>query len=288
MKSASAAPAAPTAAREDGDAEAGGAKRIFRRVDGPLLRGAIGVLVALAIAELITRAELVGGGTLPPASDVVKQVGHLLTDGDFLSDLWATVLAWALGLAIATVISVPLGIVLGMSKIASQASSAVIEFMRPIPAVALIPLAILVWGQGLTMKLVLVAYATIWPILFNTVYGVHDVDAGAVQAARAFGLPRLAIVRRVILPSAAPFVLTGIRISASVGLIVLVGAELLAGAATGIGAYISQVSQDDSQLDLVLAAAAIAGLLGVVSNMLLGWADRRLFAWYHARNGGRR
>ena len=131
--------------------------------------------------------------------------------------------------------------------------SPLIEFMRPIPSVALIPLGILLWGQGFTMKVILVAYATAWPILYNTIYGVHDVDPIAVQTARAFGLKRGAILRHIDLPSAAPFIFTGIRISASIGLIVVVGCELLASAESGIGSFILFVSSSGGQMDSVLA-----------------------------------
>jgi NitT/TauT family transport system permease protein len=105
---------------------------------------------------------------------------------------------------LASVISIPLGVLIGTSHLAYRMVSPLIEFMRPIPSVALIPLGILLWGHGFSMKVILVAYATIWPILFNTVYGVHDVDPIAVQTARCFGLKRRAILRRINLPSAAP------------------------------------------------------------------------------------
>jgi len=157
--------------------------------------------------------------------------------------------------------------------------SPIIEFMRPIPSVALIPLGILLWGQGFPMKVILVAYATTWPILFNTVYGVHDVDPIAIQTARCFGLRPAAVLRNISLPSAAPFIFTGIRISASIGLIVVVGAELLASADSGIGSYILFVSSSGGQMDSVLAGAAIAGLVGVAINAILARIDRRLFGW---------
>ena len=129
------------------------------------------------------------------------------------------------------------------------------------------------------MKVILVAYATIWPILFNTVYGVHDVDPIAVQTARCFGLKSSAILRRINLPSAAPFIFTGIRISASIGLIVVVGSELLASSQSGIGSYILFVSSNGGQMDSVLAGAAIAGLVGAIIDGVLELIDRRFFAW---------
>src|SRR5690606_26463328 len=104
-----------------------------------------------------------------------------------------------------------------------------------IPSVALIPLAILILGQGTDMKVALVIYASVWPILFNTIYGVRDVDPVAKETARTFRLNRFGVLTRVSLPWAAPFAATGIRISAAIALIVTISAELLAGSASGIG-----------------------------------------------------
>jgi NitT/TauT family transport system permease protein len=243
------------------------------------LRVALGIFIFFLILEFVTRLELVPPIYLPRASTVVRRMVELLQDPKFLRHVLATLHAWAVGLALATLISVPIGILIGTSELAYKMSSPLIEFMRPIPSVALIPLGILLWGQGFSMKVILVAYAATWPILFNTVYGVHDVDPIAVQTARCFGLKQAAILRRISLPSAAPFIFTGIRISAAIGLIVVIGAELLASADSGIGSYILFVSLNGGQMDSVLAGAAIAGIIGAMINSGLGLIDRRFFGW---------
>jgi NitT/TauT family transport system permease protein len=243
------------------------------------LRVALGIFIFFLILEFVTRLELVPPIYLPRASTVVRRMVELLQDPKFLRHVLATLHAWAVGLALATLISVPIGILIGTSELAYKMSSPLIEFMRPIPSVALIPLGILLWGQGFSMKVILVAYAATWPILFNTVYGVHDVDPIAVQTARCFGLKQAAILRRISLPSAAPFIFTGIRISAAIGLIVVIGAELLASADSGIGSYILFVSLNGGQMDSVLAGAAIAGIIGAMINSALGLIDRRFFRW---------
>ena len=242
-------------------------------------RVALGIFIFFLILEFVTSLELVPPIYLPRASTVIRRMVELLQDPNFLKHVLATLHAWAVGLALATLISVPIGILIGTSELAYKMSSPLIEFMRPIPSVALIPLGILLWGQGFSMKIILVAYAATWPILFNTVYGVHDVDPIAVQTARCFGLKQAAILRRINLPSAAPFIFTGIRISASIGLIVVIAAELLASADSGIGSFILFVSSSGGQMDSVLAGAAIAGILGAMINSVLGSIDRRFFAW---------
>ena len=243
------------------------------------LRVVLGIIIFFLILEFVTRLELVPPIYLPRASTVVRRMVELLQDPKFLRHVVSTLYAWGVGLGLATLISVPIGILIGTSELAYKMTSPLIEFMRPIPSVALIPLGILLWGQGFSMKIILVAYAATWPILFNTVYGVHDVDPIAVQTARCFGLKQSAILSRICLPSAAPFIFTGIRISAAIALIVVVGAELLASADSGIGSYILFVSLNGGQMDSVLAGAAIAGIIGAMINSVLGLIDRRFFGW---------
>jgi NitT/TauT family transport system permease protein len=252
---------------------------LISRSTSSALRVSAGILAFFLVAEFVTRLELVPPIYLPRASTVVLRMVELLRDASFLGHIVATLQAWAAGLALATLISVPLGIAIGTSDVSYRMVSPLIEFMRPIPSVALIPLGILLWGQGFPMKVILVAYATTWPILFNTVYGVHDVEPVALQTARCFGLRRGPVLRHVVLPSAAPLIFTGIRISASIGLIVVVGCELLASADSGIGSYILFVSSSGGQMDSVLAGAAVAGLLGALINSIFELIDRRVFAW---------
>ena len=170
-----------------------------RRVPAKWVRGAIGVVVLFIVLEAVTRAELVTPDYLPPASSILRETFDLLTDPSFLGDVWVTLQACLIGLAIATVVAVPLGLVLGLTEVAYRATVVVIEFLRPIPSVALIPLAILIYGRGLEMKVSLVVFACVWPLLFNTIYGIHSVDPVAVDSARVLGLGRWQIGGRVYL-----------------------------------------------------------------------------------------
>ena len=200
-------------------------------------------------------------------------------DGAFLSEVLATVRAAATGLAISIAVAVPAGLVLGSFRWLNQAASAVVEFLRPIPSVALIPLAILMFGQGAEMKVSLVVYACLWPIFFNTIYGVRDVEPLTKETAKIFRVSPLRVVTHVLLPSSAPFIATGIRIAAAIALIVTISAELLAGAADGIGAWILRMSSGGANLSLVYAGTIFAGLLGLVLNGALVEGERRLFRW---------
>jgi NitT/TauT family transport system permease protein len=249
------------------------------RISSSLLLGVAGACAFVLCVQLWTANSGISAEFLPRATTVLARIGQLLLTPSFQNDIASTLLGWACGLAIAILIGIPAGIAFGSSPLIYRSSSTVVEILRATPGVALIPLAILVLGQGLAMKTALVAYATVWPILYNTEYGVHDVDPVAKQTARAFGLPPAAVLRHVILPSAAPFAFTGIRVAASIGLIVVVGAELLAGTGSGIGAYILNTSAGGGQMDFVMAGAVIAGILGVIVNFAFESIERRLFAW---------
>jgi NitT/TauT family transport system permease protein len=243
------------------------------------VRPIIGVLVFFLLCEAFTRLELVNPRFLPPASTILTRFFGLLANGDFWSNVSATLQAWALGLGLAVAIAVPLGIVLGASNVAYRLSRTLIELLRPVPAIAVIPLGILLFGQGLEMKAYLVAYAAVWPILFNAIYAVHEVDPVARDTARAYGLDRFAVLRRVLLPSAAPFIATGVRVSAGIGLLVVVSAELIAGGGEGIGSWILIKSFAPGNADVVFAASVFAAALGFVINSILERTEHHVFSW---------
>lgn len=245
-------------------------------------RGAAGLLVLFALAETVTRLELVNPTYPPPASAVVAATARVLVDPIFLGHVAATLAAWAIGLAVAVAVAVPIGVILGSSWRSYLASTAAIELLRPIPSVALIPLAILLLGRGLDMKVLLVAYASVWPILFNAIYGVREVDPLARDSGRAFGLGRAAVLWHIVLPAASPFIATGVRVSASIALILAISAELIAGGTQGLGIWMLAKSQTGVPRELLYAGIAVAGLLGLGLNALLATGERRLFAW-HAR-----
>jgi NitT/TauT family transport system permease protein len=243
-------------------------------------RGLVGVLCLFALLEVLTRAGLVSPRYLPPASSILGRTAAILVDADFLANVGGTLLAWAAGLLLAVVVAVPLGLLLGSSATAHAASRAFVELLRPVPSVALIPLAILLFGRGTEMKVALILYASVWPILINTVSGVHDVDPVAVDTARSFGLRGRALLLRVTLPSAAPFVFTGVRVAAAIALILAVSTELLAGGGRGIGTWMLERSLAGSAQASVYAGTIVAGLLGLLVNVVFVAWERRLFAWH--------
>jgi ABC-type nitrate/sulfonate/bicarbonate transport system permease component len=154
----------------------------------------------------------------------------------------------------------------------------VVEFLRPIPSVALVPLAVLIYGVGLESKVFLAAFASFWPLFVQTLYGVQDVDPVATDTARSFGLGRFERLWRIKLPSAVPYIATGLRISSSVALILAVTAEIVIGS-EGLGRSINLARQGGA-IELMYALIITTGLLGWLLNILTTQAERRVLHWH--------
>ncbi|MEW9550447.1 ABC transporter permease [Nonomuraea sp. NPDC050783] len=252
------------------------------RLERVLLGGA-GVVAFLAVAEAAGRAGLVPEA-LPYMSDVLAEAARLPAEAAFRADVLATLAACASGLAIAIGVAVPAGLLLGTVPVLERSVRPLVEFLRPIPSVSLIPLAMFLFPAGQDAKIALIVYTCSWPLLVNTLYGLGDVDPLAKETLRSFGFGPPAVALRVSLPSAAPFIATGVRIAVAVTLIVAVSVELLAPGAGGIGAFLS-LAGSANRVDRMLAATLWAGALGLGANLLFVTAERRLFRWHHARAG---
>jgi NitT/TauT family transport system permease protein len=247
-------------------------------------RGLAGLVLFLLLAEALGRAGLISPAVLPLTSTVLARAARLAADPHFLTDLAATLEAWAVGLVITVAVAVPCGLVLGSLPGVRTATRALVDFLRPIPSVALILLVELLIGPGLRMNVILIVYAAMWPVLFNTIYGLDDTDPVATETLRAFGFGRLAVIRFASLPGAAPFIATGIRLASAIAIILNISTGYLTGriSGSGIGAFIADANTGAGNTTLVLAAALWAGLLGLVLNGVLLWAERRLLPWHHA------
>jgi NitT/TauT family transport system permease protein len=251
---------------------------------GRLVRGVIGLGVVVVAGQVASVTGVVSTDFLPPPSEVITRAVRLAGDADFRTGLRATLAAWAVGLLGAIGIGVPLGLLLGGVPVLNTAVRAVLEALRPIPSVALIPLVSLILGAGIRTEATLVCYAATWPVLYNTMYGVQDADPVARQTLRVFGFSRFEVLLRVSLPAAAPFIATGVRLAAAVALILAVGTEILAGFGTGLGIFIAQAEQVPNGTTDVLAGAVWAGALGLAINAALVRGERRLFHWHAAHS----
>lgn len=242
-----------------------------------------GIVVLLLLWELLSRTDVLPSRYFPPASVVLAQLGELLGTPALWRVVGLTLQSWALGLGIAVVIAVPLGVVLGSSDRAYRFCRVVIEVLRPIPPVVLIPLALLILGASLQMKLLLIVYGAVWPLLLQTIYGVRGVDPQALEMARAYRLTRLQRFTVVRLAGASPYIATGIRISATIALIVAIVAELVGGA-PGLGHDIL-LAQAAGANALMYALILVTGGLGVVLVMVFQRLERAVLFWHPSQRG---
>jgi ABC-type nitrate/sulfonate/bicarbonate transport system permease component len=236
------------------------------------------VLGVLALFELLPRIGALPENHFPPISQTLGTLAEQLGESRFWEAVGNTLQGWALGLGIAAALAIPLGIIIGSSRLLYRASRGLIEFLRPIPSVALIPLAILVYGTGLQSKVFLAAFASFWQLLVQVLYGVQDVDPVATDTARSFGYSRPRRLLHVTLPSAVPYIATGLRIASAVSLILTVTAELVIGAA-GLGRSINLARQGGDQ-ELMYALIIATGVLGLLLNAIFVRAERRLLHWH--------
>lgn len=253
-----------------------------------LVRNIVGTVGVLAICELVGRSGLVNQAFLPPPTIIGARLVDLFNDRGFSLDVVQSVLSWAMALAITVGLAVPVGIIFGSMPLVRSAFSAVVEFLRPIPSVALIPLAIIAIKTNPEMKISLAVFGAFWPILFNTMHAMSDIEPVQINTARAFNVGRIRTLVSVKLPSITPFVFTGIRISASVALILIISTEILAGGGResdelwergGLGTYIANASGGAARMDLAMAGIFVAGLIGVAVNMIFNQIQRRWVNW---------
>jgi ABC-type nitrate/sulfonate/bicarbonate transport system permease component len=238
----------------------------------------ISIAAALGLWELLTRTDVLPQRHVPTMTDTVAELFELIGTADFWTAVGNTMQGWALGLGIAAALAIPLGIVIGSAPLLYRSVRFVIEFLRPIPSVALIPLAVLVYGTGLESKVFLAAFASFWPLFVQTLYGVQDVDPVATDTARSFGLGRAERLWRIKLPSAVPYIATGIRISSAVALILSVTAEIVIGSA-GLGRAIN-VARSGGAVELMYALIITTGILGWLLNVVATRAERRVLHWH--------
>lgn len=238
----------------------------------------VSVIAALALWEVISRTGLIAQRDLPSMSDSFKALWEMMKTGAFWHQVLLTVRGWALGLGVAAALAIPIGIALGSSDFAASALRVPIEFLRPIPSAALIPLLFLTLGTNIKSEVFLAAFGAFWPLLVQTMYGVRDTDPVALDTGRSFGVGRFERLYRITLPSAVPYIATGLRISSTVALILAFTAELFMGI-PGLGQKVNYAYAYGLNDQLYAYALAI-GFLGVAIHLIMSAAERRALRWH--------
>lgn len=245
-----------------------------RRIVPPVLF----TVAFIVMLELLRRASGASNEVFPPVADVIESLVELPGRGEFWTMIRETLSAWLVSLVLALIIGLPLGFAMGSNYYVRSFLTVPVEFLRPIPSVAMIPLAVVLWGAGLESKMFLATFAATWPLLYQARYGAGAIDAVLRQTSRVYGLSKLGIVRYVIAPSMAPFVATGIRLASSIALILTLTAELLIGGG-GLGGGI-EFARLGANLPEFYALIIVTGLLGWIMSSGLAWIERRRLFWH--------
>lgn len=248
---------------------------------GTLLVRLVAIALALCLWQLLVLTGVLTTYAVAEPTATARALGSLISTSPFWSAIGHTLHSWAIGLGISLLIAVPAGLVLGSSDLLYRLFRVTIDFLRTIPPVAVLPLALLLYGAREKMVLLLVVFGSVWPLLLQSMYGVHQVDPVARDVARSYRFRRRDLVFSVVVPSAAPFIATGIRLAATISLLLVVGAELL-GSTPGLGRSIALAEQNQHIPTMYAFVVATAGL-GVLLNLALRRLEGVVLTWHSSQ-----
>lgn len=246
------------------------------------LRGVAGVAVIAVAWEIVARTVPAVSGYLPPFSTTIRRLAELIAAQSTWAALGQSAITWVAGLVVGTLLAVPIGFAMGASAWLHRGLRVITEIFKPIPPVVFIPPMVLLLGTSQEMKIALVTYAVFWPVLMQAIAGIEGVDPVARRTAVAFRVGHADRLRFLVVPAAWPYVMTGLRIAASLALIATVVTELVGGA-PGIGQSIA-VAQINGQQTDVYALVLLTGLLGLAVNRTFDRLERTTLEWHSGRS----
>lgn len=241
------------------------------------VRSSIAIVVFVALWEVLPRLNWVDATFLPPFSVVLRALCDMALSGELGVHVFASAARALSGFAIAVVLGVPLGLLIGWYRTLAEVLDPLLELFRNTAPLALLPVFVLVLGMGETSKVSMVVYSCIWPVVLNTVSGVRNVDPLLIRSARSMGLGPLQLFGKVVLPASVPAVFTGIRVAGAYSILVLIAAEMV-GAKAGLG-YLVNYSQFTFEIPKMYAGIIALALLGLTFNQTVLFAEKRLAAW---------
>ncbi|MBI3014941.1 MAG: ABC transporter permease [Candidatus Tectomicrobia bacterium] len=243
------------------------------------------VLAIVGVWEAASRTNLVDPSYLPPFTAVLRAFVADFTQGEILRQVLATMRSYVQGLSLALAVGIPCGVLMGAFPGFYAGGRTLLEFLRPIPSVAVIPIAILLLGIEFKMRTAVVFYGSLWPVLLNTLYGIYDVDPVYVDTARVFGRRRGNILRAVVLPAALPYIFTGVRIASAIALILAVTSEMVAGS-SGLGFYV-KTSEMSLRVGEMYGGILLTGILGYLLNVGFLSLEKVILGWHRGFQGQR-
>src|SRR5687767_288710 len=236
-------------------------------------------LVGLMSAwELAARADLLNPLIVPPLSRILGVFWNMLWSGQIPMQILLSMKRAAAGYFLAAAVFIPLGILMGLSQRIYRTLEVIVEVLRPVPPPVVIPVALLFFGLEDEMKIFVIFFSCAWPILLNTIDGVRNIDWVLLNTAKTFRLSRVQTIRRIILPAASPQIMTGLRVSLPIMLILVVISEMV-GSTDGIGYFILD-AQRRFRVAQMYAGMLTLAILGYALNQLFNLVHRRLLSWH--------
>jgi ABC-type nitrate/sulfonate/bicarbonate transport system permease component len=242
---------------------------------------------ALGLWQGLSAAGVIRADEFPSMAQTASALGDLLTQATLWTAVGQTLEGWGLGLVIGAVAALLVGTLVGINGFAYRSVIGVIEFFKAIPVIAILPIGLVLWGATLTMKFALVAFAVFWPLVIQVCYGVRSLDPVVRDTTTVLQVKGPRKFLTVTLPSAAPFIATGLRVSVAVALVVDIITELIGGG-TGIGERILLAENaGPSDYPQMYAYIVVAGVLGIVLAGAFTVAERYLLHWHESQRSAR-
>jgi len=250
----------------------------------PALRAlSIGLfLLAWHVATLWDLDLYVRFQNIPAPGDVLAEAIALFSSAGFYVHILASLERIWLGFAIATVLGVGLGLLIGWFAVAEDILFPPIEVLRPIPAVAWVPISIMLWPTERSSIVFITTLGAFFPIVLNTIHGVEGIDRQLVRAATSLGAGRTAIFREVVLPGALPSIVTGLSVGMGVSWICLISAEMISGQ-FGVG-YFTWVAYGIVKYSQIVVGMLTIGVLGMLSSLIIRLVGTRCMPWLPRRD----
>lgn len=248
----------------------------LNRIGWQLASFGVGLLFIM-IWYAVAQARLVSPVFLPGPERAWDALVYGLIEGDLLAKTLATIERMIYGWLLASLVGILIGAVIGVSQAARTYVEPMLEFLRPLPASAMMPVAIALLGLTDAMVLAVIAFGALWPMLLATVHGFAAVEPRLYQVSRALGLSRREVIWKIALPSAMPDILSGMRVGLTIALILAVVGEMLA-SRPGLGQAILLAARSFQSADLY-AGVILLGLIGYVSGTLLSAVEARILRW---------
>lgn len=246
-------------------------------------RKSIAVIVFLGFWEIAPRVGIADHQFVPTVSEIIATIGKLALNRELFVHIGVSLHRALVGFVLAAAVSIPLGFTLGgWFKQFEEFLDPLLQILAQVNPFSVFPIFILLFGIGEVAKISIIFWVCIWPVLFNTISGVKNIDPLFLKAARAMGLSKWLLFWKVVLPGAAPTLFTGIKMGASISFFMLIAAEMI-GASAGLGWLVFN-SQVNFQIARLFAAAVTIAILGIVINNLIIQIEKRIITWKEAPN----